>query len=78
MFDGTPFSELDKDVTKPTEMKVSSFVAGFSTALQHMHKGDRWRVTIPYQLAYGTTDKTTIPAYSTLIFEIELVDFYSE
>lgn len=78
VFDGTPFSELDKDITKPTLMKVSSFVPGFSTALQHMHKGDRWRITVPYQLAYGTTGKSTIPAYSTLIFEIELVDFYSE
>ncbi len=78
VFDGTPFSELDRDITKPTLLKVSSFTAGFATALQHMHKGDRWRVTVPYQLAYGTTDTSTIPAYSTLIFEIELVDFYSE
>ena len=75
VFDGTPFNELDRDITRPTELNVSSFIHGVSTALQHMHKGDRWRVTIPYQLGYGTTSSPNIPAYSTLVFELELVHF---
>ena len=51
----------------------SDFVAGFATALQHMHRGDHWRVTIPHQLAYGASANGSIPAYSTLIFDIWLV-----
>lgn len=34
---------------------------------------DKYEVWIPQQLAYGASDNGDIPAYSTLIFEIELV-----
>ena len=40
-----------------------------------MHRGDYWRVYIPYQLGYGAVKNGTIPAYSTLIFELALIDF---
>jgi len=43
-----------------------------------MHKGDHWRVTIPYQLAYGETASGVIPAYSTLVFDIWLTDFWTK
>ena len=56
---------------------ASSFVNGFTTALFHMHPGDRWRVYIPYALGYGATAKTGIPAYSTLIFEIAMKDWWN-
>ena len=41
--------------------------------MQHMVEGDKYEVWIPQQLAYGASDNGDIPAYSTLIFEIELV-----
>ncbi len=56
----------------------ADFVDGFSTALMKMHRGDHWRVTIPYQLAYGETVSGVIPAYSTLVFDIWLTDFWSK
>ena len=78
-FDKSWEGTFDSATSIPTKFGVGSgLVLGFSTALIHMHRGDRWRVTIPYQLGYGTTAKSTIPAYSTLIFEIELVDFWSK
>lgn len=78
-FDKSWVGTFDTAVSVPTKFSLnSSLVVGFSTALLHMHRGDRWRVTVPYQLGYGTTAQSTIPAYSTLIFEIELVDFWSE
>jgi len=47
-----------------------------------MKPGDRWELYIPYECGYGSTDqvdyytgKTTIPAYSFLIFDITLVSF---
>ena len=54
----------------------ASWVDGFSTALQNMHVGDRWRIRIPYTLGYGTSDYNSIPAYSNLVFEIALYDFW--
>ena len=55
----------------------ASWVLGFSTALQNMHVGDRWRVHIPYNLGYGSSENGVIPAYSNLIFDLYLVDFWS-
>ena len=31
---------------------------------------------IPYQLGYGNADNGSIPAYSTLVFDITLVSYY--
>lgn len=62
-------------VSEATVLSVNEVIVGFSTALQHMHRGDHWRVTIPYQLGYGTSEYNSIPGYSTLIFDIRLVDF---
>lgn len=60
---------------EPVWLSVSGVIKGFATALQHMHRGDYWRVTIPHQLGYGTSAYSGIPAYSTLVFEIRLVNF---
>lgn len=62
------------DLTKmnPTVFSCFGVVWGFSTALVNMHVGDRWEVTVPYQLGYGSTEKSSIPACSTLIFDVTL------
>jgi FKBP-type peptidyl-prolyl cis-trans isomerase len=36
--------------------------------------GDKWEVWIPQELGYGTTGSGEIPGYSTLVFEMELVE----
>ena len=48
-------------------------VAGLTIALQYMKEGDKYEVWIPQSLAYGSLETDDIPAYSTLIFEIEIV-----
>ena len=50
-------------------------VAGFATAVMHMTRGDRWLVYVPYQLGYNTKTDNGIPAYSTLIFDVALIDY---
>ncbi|SEG05153.1 FKBP-type peptidyl-prolyl cis-trans isomerase FklB [Xylanibacter ruminicola] len=54
----------------------SLFTQGFCTALQNMKKGDHWMVYIPYQLAYGETGSSSIPGYSTIIFEVAVADIW--
>lgn len=65
-------------IMTPTTLKISSVVDGFATALLNMHEGDRWTVYIPYQLGYGTSSSSSssIPAYSTLIFDLTLVKIH--
>lgn len=76
VFDESYTGEYDFATATPVKFVVGNLVDGFSTALQRMHIGDHWRVYIPYQLGYGSSDNGNIPAYSTLIFDIALVSYY--
>lgn len=58
----------------PRTFYVNGVVDGFSTALQHMKVGDKWEVWMPWKLAYGEAGNSSIQGYTTLVFEIELVD----
>ena len=68
--------EFNEKVSVPAKFAVSSVVDGFSTALQHMHIGDRWLVYMPHQLGYGSSTSGSIPVYSTLVFDIALSAYY--
>lgn len=65
---------LDEDTDVPALLSVAENVVGFATATMNMVVGDRWKVVVPYYLGYGTTTNSSgsIPAYSTLIFDIKL------
>lgn len=76
VFDQSYTGEYNLMTARPAKLLVSNLVDGFSTALQYMRIGDHWRVYIPYQLGYGNQSQTSIPAYSTLIFDIGLVAYY--
>ena len=67
-------ANLDPTVNIPSSFLVSGVIDGVTTAVMHMHCGDYWRLIIPAGLGYGSNDKGTIPAYSTLIFEINLTE----
>jgi peptidylprolyl isomerase/FKBP-type peptidyl-prolyl cis-trans isomerase FklB len=73
------FDSTEPPYKAPLQNLTSGFIDGFTTALQHMRTGDRWEIWIPQELGYGSvaqtgsTGKTSIPSYSTLKFEVELV-----
>lgn len=72
-FDQTFNGTFDKSTALPTKTTVNTgYIDGFTTALLSMHPGDHWQVFIPYGLGYGSTAQTSIPAYSTLRFEMAL------
>ena len=82
VFDGTVYRHYDSATNATAKMAMAAsgtevLISGWITALMHMHRGDHWRLYIPHQLGYGSQDKSTsgIPAYSTLIFDLTLVDF---
>ena len=49
-------------------------IAGWDEGVALLHKGDKATLIIPAELAYGSTEKPNIPANSTLIFDIELLE----
>lgn len=75
-FDSSYSGDFNPSFNVPVGMTLSGTVPGFYTAVQNMVDGDTWKVYIPYQLGYGERATSGIPAYSTLIFDINLVSFY--
>ena len=73
LIDGTVFdSSVERG--QPASFPVSGVIKGWTEALQLMKEGDKWKLYIPYDLAYGDRGAgADIGPYSTLIFEIELI-----
>ncbi|NIP23816.1 MAG: hypothetical protein GWN67_01325 [Phycisphaerae bacterium] len=77
LIDGTEFDSSYKR-GKPAEFGVKAVIKGWTEALQLMKEGAKWELYIPANLAYGERARPTIPANSTLIFEIELLEIVKE
>lgn len=74
LIDGTVF---DSSVQRgqPAEFPVNGVIAGWTEALQLMPAGSKWRLHIPYNLAYGERGAGgAIGPYAALVFEVELLD----
>lgn len=76
LLDGTVFdSSVERDQPFQFVLGVGQVIPGWDEGLQLMSKGEKGVLYIPYYLAYGERDLGTIPPFSNLIFEIELIDF---
>lgn len=77
LLDGTKFdSSVDRGV--PATFGVTQVIPGWVEALQLMKEGDKWRLFIPSQLAYGPagTPGGPIGPNQTLLFDVELIKVY--
>lgn len=71
LIDGTVFDEA----TTPITLNLGGVIKGWTEGLQLMSVGDKYRFYIPYNLGYGNQGAgSDIKPYSTLIFEVELVN----
>ena len=73
LIDDTEFDSSYKR-NKPAEFPVKGVIKGWTEALQLMKEGGKWELYIPADLAYGQRGRPGIPANSTLVFEIELLE----
>lgn len=69
---GTVFdSSVDRN--EPITFGLTQVIAGWTEGLQLMPVGSKFKFYIPQQLGYGSQQAGSIPPYSTLIFEVELL-----
>ena len=60
---------------RPATFPVNGVIRGWTEALLLMKEGDKWELTIPPELGYGSRGvKNAIPPDSILIFEVELLE----
>ncbi len=73
LIDGTVFdSSVERG--QPATFGVTNVIQGWVEALQLMPEGSKWKLFIPYNLAYGERGAGgKIGPYATLIFEVELL-----
>ncbi|ADB16645.1 peptidylprolyl isomerase FKBP-type [Pirellula staleyi DSM 6068] len=74
LIDGTVFdSSVDRG--EPAQFPVNRVIPGWTEALQMMKVGDKWRLFLPSELAYGERGAgDDIGPNSVLVFEVELID----
>lgn len=73
VFDQSYKSEkVDPLTSNASGFKLASLVIGMITGIQEMKEGDSWRIYIPCELGYGSSKSGSIPAYSALIFDVNL------
>jgi peptidylprolyl isomerase len=73
--DGTKFdSSLDRNEPFTFELGAGQVIKGWDEGIALLHKGDKATFIIPPKLGYGSREMGSIPANSTLVFDVELVD----
>ena len=73
LIDGTIFDSSIKR-GEPAVFGVNQVIMGWVEALQLMQEGAKWRLYIPYDMAYGEHGAgEMIPPYSALVFDVELI-----
>ena len=73
--DGTPLGSSDQlDGFYDVPMGQHKVLVGLEEGVGLMRVGEKARLVIPYTLAYGDTDYGNIPAFTNLIFDVELLE----
>ena len=73
LIDGTQF-DSSYDRNEPLTIRLDSVIKGWADGLKQMKKGGKAKLVIPPEAAYGTDGVPGIPANSTLVFDVELLD----
>jgi FKBP-type peptidyl-prolyl cis-trans isomerase FkpA len=75
LLDGTKFdSSVDRG--QPATFPLTQVISGWTEGIQLMAKGSKGKLIVPSTIGYGAQGmRGAIPPFSTLVFDVELIDF---
>jgi FKBP-type peptidyl-prolyl cis-trans isomerase len=74
VFDSTMRPRQSGAPIVPAQLRLDDMIPGCAEGVQLIGKGGEIRLYIPARLAYGDEDRVVIPAASTLVFDVQLLD----
>lgn len=75
LWDGTEFdSSWSKDTTFPFQVGAGQVIPGWDTGVAGQTVGSQVLLVVPPDQGYGDQDNGTIPANSTLVFVVDILD----
>jgi FKBP-type peptidyl-prolyl cis-trans isomerase FklB len=78
LIDGTVFDSTEKHGGEPATFSPNQVIKGWTEALTLMPVGSKWQLYIPQELAYGSRSAGTIPPFSALIFDVEVLEIVED
>jgi FKBP-type peptidyl-prolyl cis-trans isomerase len=74
LINGDVFDENEKSVPFNLVLGMNQVIEGWEEGLLLMRKGEKYRLIIPWYLAYGTLGNGPIPPFTSIVFDVQLVD----
>jgi FKBP-type peptidyl-prolyl cis-trans isomerase len=76
LLNGKVFDEQTEKTPLKVRIDRGGLIDGWEEAIQKMHKGEKWLLIVPPEMAYGAAGRPPeIKRYTTLVFEMKLLDF---
>ena len=76
LLNGKIFDQSSPEHPLKTRLARDGLIDGWEEALQRMHRGEKWLLIVPPELAYGSRgNPPAIKRNATLVFEMQLIDF---
>lgn len=64
---------FDSSRGEATELQVRTLISGLAQALTTLPVGTKCKLYIPWELAYGSKGTHSVPPYSALVYDLEIV-----
>lgn len=74
LIDGDVFDENETGEPFKLVLGMNQVIKGWEEGLKLMKTGEKYRLIIPWYLAYGTLGNGPIPPFTSIVFDVELIE----